>query len=229
MEFCKDFLVVSILVVSDVLAQDRKVYNAVEMKIIDSYDSLLAEKVTNDLLINYKIYRDFPNKYWNFLNETLINNWDFQATTRALLGNEIFQSLTYSQLEKLSKSLELTIVRYAFESLLFYDRQKLNVIDIKINELETFAWLKINITSPRFPDIHLDLLLKRKNGHWRGVDFKFKGITYVNLKKNSYRHDFKNLEFHGLLKKLDDKNKEFFKDLCKSGVNFIDSKKPPCL
>ena len=80
---------------SDLLAQDRKVYNAVEMKIIDSYDSLLAEKVTNDLLINYKIYRDFPNKYWNFLNETLINNWDFQATTRALLGNEIFQSLTY--------------------------------------------------------------------------------------------------------------------------------------
>ena len=62
--------------------------------------------------------------------------------------------------------------------------------------------------SPRFPDIHLDLLLKRTNsGQWKGVDFRFKGITYVNLKKNSYRQDFEDLKFKGLLRKLDDKNK----------------------
>mgnify|MGYP007000152969 len=109
-----------------------------------------------------------------------------------LIGKEIFNTLTFSQFKKLSRTLEVTLVRYAFESLSFYGEQKLNVIDIKLNEQQTLAWLKINMDSPRFPDIHLDLLLKRTfDSHWRGVDFRFKGITYVNLKKNSYRQDFK--------------------------------------
>jgi ABC-type transporter MlaC component len=104
------------------------------------------------------------------------------------------------------------------------------VIDIKVNEQQTLAWLKVNMDSPRFPDIHLDLLLKRNfNSQWKGVDFRFKGITYVNLKKNSYRQDFKDLRFKGLLKKIDDKNNLFFRDLCQNKANYIDPKKPPCL
>ena len=106
--------------------------------------------------------------------------------------------MSISQFKKLSKTLEVTLIRYAFESLYFYGDQKLNVIDISVNEEQTFAWLKINMDSPRFPDIHLDLLLKRTNyNQWKGVDFRFKGITYVNLKKNSYRQDFEDLKFKG--------------------------------
>ena len=138
--------------------------------------------------------------------------------------------LSISQFKKLSRALQVTLIRYAFESLSFYGGQKLSVIDIKVNEQQTLAWLKINMESPRFPDIHLDLLLKRTfDSQWRGVDFKFKGITYVNLKKNSYRQDFKDFKFEGLLKKLGNKNKMFFGDLCKSDTNYVDPKKPPCL
>ena len=201
-----------------------------EIEIIDSYESLLVKKVTNDLLANHKIYVEFPNRYWNFLEDTFLDNWDFDATTRALIGNEIFNSLSLPQFKKLSKTLEVTLIRYAFESLSFYGEQKLNVIDIKLNEQQTLAWLKINMDSPRFPDIHLDLLLKRTiDSQWRGVEFRFKGITYLNLKKNSYRQDFKDFKFEGLLKKLEDKNKMFFRDLCKGKTNYIDPKKPPCL
>ena len=86
------------------------------------------------------------------------------------------------------------------------------------------------MNSQSFPDIHLDLLLKRTSDHhWRGADFRFKGITYVKLKKNSYRQDFKNIGFQGLLEKLDHKNKLFFKELCQSEANYIDPKKPPCM
>ena len=85
----------------------------------------------------------------------------------------------------------------------FYSEQKLNVIDIKLNEQQTLAWLKINMESPSFPDIHLDLTLKAyDSGQWKGVDFRFKGITYVTLKKNSYRQDFEDLKFQGLLRSL---------------------------
>ena len=154
------------------------------------------------MLVNYKNYLESPNKYWNFLEDTFLDNWDFDATTKALIGNDIFNSLSNSQFKELSRVLEVTLIRYAFESLSFYGEQKLNVIDIKLNEQQTLAWLKINMDSPSFPDIHLDLLLKRTDDNqWKGVDFRFKGITYVNLKKNSYRQDFKDLKFEGLLRK----------------------------
>ena len=212
------------------IAQVDSNHSAIEIEIIESYESLLVKKVTSDLLANHKIYVEFPNKYWNFLENTFLDNWDFDATTRALIGVDISNSLSSLQFKELSRVLEVTLIRYAFESLSFYREQKLNVVDIKVNEKQTLAWLKINMDSPRFPDIHLDLLLKRKDdGQWKGADFRFKGITYVNLKKTSYRQDFNDSDFVGLLQKLDDKNKLFFNDLCQSEANYIDPKKPPCI
>ena len=41
--------------------------------------------------------------------------------------------------------------------------------------------------------------------------------------------NFKDFKFEGLLKKLEDKNKMFFEDLCQIDVNHNDPKKPPCL
>ena len=204
--------------------------SSLEIEIVDRYGSLLAGKVTSTLLANHKNYLECPNEFWNFLERTFLDNWDFDATTRALVGNEIFNSLSNLQFKELSRVLEVTLIRYAFESLSFYGEQKLNVIDIRLNEQQTLAWLKINMDSPRFPDIHLDLLLKRNlDDQWRGVDFRFKGITYVNLKKSSYRQDFEDIKFKGLLGKLNDKNKLFFENLCQSEANYSNPKIPPCL
>ena len=220
------FMMISFVLTADVhsTVSDR------EEKVLDAYKSLLEEKVTGDLRANYKNYVESPNEYWNFLNETFLENWNFDATTKALIGSDIFNSLSNLQFEELSRALEVTLIRYAFESLYFYGDQKLNVIDIKLNEQQTLAWLKINMDSPRFPDIHLDFLLKRTDhNQWRGVDFRFKGVTYINLKKNSFRHDFEDIKFKGLLSKLDNKNKLFFENLCQSEANYLDPKMPPCL
>ena len=212
------------------IAQVDSTRSTLEMEILDSYGPLLSGKVTSNLLANHKNYLEYPNEYWNFLKDTFLDNWDFDATTKALIGNEIFNSLSNLQFKKLSRVLEVTLIRYAFEGLSFYGEQKLNVIDIQVNEQQTLAWLKINMDSPRFPNIHLDLLLKRTiDNQWRGVDFRFKGITYVNLKKNSYRQDFEDIKLKGLLGKLDEKNKLFFENLCQSEANYLDPKMPPCL
>ncbi len=220
---------VNISILTELSAQDDSIIHPLETQIIDNFSSLLAEKVTNDLLANYKIYLKYPNEYWNFLTETLLVNWDFDVTTKALLGNEISSSLSDLQFKELSTTLKVTLMRYAFESLFFYGKQKLDVIDIKINGQQNFAWLKINMESPRFTDIHLDLLIIRTDdGKWKGADFRFKGVTYVNLKKNSYRQDFKELGFRGLLTHLKGTNKVFFEDLCKSEANYVDPQKPPC-
>lgn len=219
----------SISISTKLIAQANSAQGFLGTEIIDSYKLLLTDKVFGNLLTNHKKYKESPNKYWRLLEATFFENWDFDATTRALIGNEIFNSLSESQFNDLSKTLQVTLIRYAFECLSLYGGQRINVIDINVNEQQTFAWLKMNMESPRLPDIHLDLLLiRRQQNHWKGADFRFKGITYVNLKKNAYRQDFKELRFQGLLRKLEVKNKVFFNDLCQSEANYIDPQKPPC-
>ena len=217
------------MLISAVSIADDSYLSEFEIEILDRFGSLLEDKVTCKLLANYKDYLKFPNEYLSFLEDTLLNNWDFGATTKALIGGEIFNSLSQSQFIDLSNTLEMTLIRYAFESLPFYGEQKLSVIDITVNEEKALAWLKIKMDSPRLPDIHLDLLLKRTEvGKWLGVDFQVKGISYVSLKKSSYRQDFENLKFDGLIKKLNNKNQMFYRDLCKGDARHLDSKHPPC-
>ena len=86
------------------IAQVDPARSNLEMEIIESYESFLVKKVTSDLLANHKIYVQFPNKYWNFLEDTFLDNWDFDATTKALIGNDIFNTLSISQFKKLSRS-----------------------------------------------------------------------------------------------------------------------------
>ncbi len=218
------------LIFTKSIAEVNSSLTDLEIEILNSYGSLLEDKVSYNLLANYKNYEETPNTYWSFLEDAFLRNWDFDATTRALIGNEIFSSLSGSDFTELSKAIKVTLIRYAFESLSFYGEQKLAVIDVAINQQQTLAWLKINMDSIRFPDIHLDLLLRRTNDQkWKGVDFRFKGVTYVNLKKNGYREDFKRLKFKGLLQKLQEKNKVFFIDLCNGEANYIDPDKLPCL
>ena len=71
--------------------------DSLESEIFQKYESLLVEKVSNDLLNNSANYLEFPNTYWDFLNETFLVNWDFDATTKALIGSKIFDSLSNVQ------------------------------------------------------------------------------------------------------------------------------------
>ena len=200
-----------------------------KVHIINTFEPFFVEKVNDDLVIHYKHYLKSPNEYHKFLGQTFLLNWSFDSTAKALLGTDFYNSLTTAQFQELSKAVEFTLIRYAYESLSFYGKQRLSIIDVTVNARQTLAWLKVNVESNNFPDFHLDFLLKRTTGNkWKGVDFKFKGVSYVDLKKNSYRRDFEKLKLEGLLRKLHDKNESFFRDLCKGDVNFIDPKQPPC-
>ena len=209
--------------------EDFRIESA-ETELFKKYTDLLENKVIKDLSLNHDTYLKSPNEYWRFLDRTFLKNWDFDATTRALIGAEIYYVLSESQFNSLSKTLEVTLIRYAFESLPFYFGQQLKVLDIKLDKKNSFSWLKINMKSSRLPDIHLDLLLKRTTvDYWKGVDFRFKGITYVNLKKSSYREKFHKKQFVGLLDELNRKNEIFFTKICQRNANYLDPSSPPCI
>ena len=76
------------------------------------------------------------------------------------------------------------------------------------------------------PDIYFDLLVKiMGDGTWRAVDIRFKGITYVSIKKHHYRQIVNTQSILALETYLSKKNEAYFSELCKP----VDAEgRPPC-
>jgi ABC-type transporter MlaC component len=69
--------------------------------------------------------------------------------------------------------------------------------------------------SPLLPDINLDVLIKRTSVDiWRAVDVRFKGITYVAIKKHKYRDILEVQGVDALIDNLAKKNAKYFTDVC---------------
>jgi ABC-type transporter MlaC component len=81
--------------------------------------------------------------------------------------------------------------------------------------------------SPIIPDLHLDLLIKRtSNGDWSAVDIRFKGITYVAVKKNEFRKIIKQQGVTALIDSLKRKNNDYFRDICAKAPATLKGKAP---
>ena len=69
----------------------------------------------------------------------------------------------------------------------------------------------------KIPDIILDVLIKQtdpEKGIWQAVDIRFKGITYVSVKKHSFRETIEEQGIDRLITDLNRKNREYFADIC---------------
>lgn len=214
----------------ELMAKEYEKTGKLKIDMINDYNKFFTEKVSMNLNEHHQQYREYPNIYWDFLSKNLLINWDFKVTTQVLMGAEIYYSLSEVQLEELSQTVAVTLIRYAYESLHFFNGQKITAVDIKFNDTESLAWLQINIDSQRLPKVNLDILLKRtRQNNWKFVDFKFKGVSYTDIKKRSYRQDFKELGYDRFLKTLKHKNESFFSIVCNKNISYISLTNAPCL
>jgi len=90
------------------------------------------------------------------------------------------------------------------------------VVDVVVNQQGTLGWVQVRMQSPILLDLNLDLLIKRTdNANWKAVDVRFKGITYVSIKKHEYRDIIEKNGVTALIETLNQKNAEFFNDVCR--------------
>ncbi|MGB1191799.1 MAG: ABC transporter substrate-binding protein, partial [Pseudomonadales bacterium] len=76
------------------------------------------------------------------------------------------------------------------------------------------GWVQLLVQSPMFPNVNLDLLIKRNSsGDWKAVDVRFQGITYVMIKKREYRQIIEQQGIAALIEQLVQANQEFFDNL----------------
>lgn len=179
-----------------------------------TFEPLFAA-ITEQLSTRHSHYVDQPQAYSEFIDSRIKSAWDIDSTTSALVGKERFQKLDKAQQVALVAVVDRTLVRYAFEGLEHYGGQLFRVVDVAVKQQGTMGWVQVLMESPIIPDLNLDLLIKRtSSGGWTAVDIRFKGITYVSIKKHQFREIIEQQGVDALIITLEQKNDDFFNALC---------------
>ena len=173
------------------------------------------DSINDDLKVNSGSFITNPTAFHRFLIKRVSPHWNAKSTMRALLGKSVFDNLSLNERESLAKELERTWRRYAHEGIKHYSGQEFLVRDVSINQKGDRGWVKILIASKLLPDIFIDLLVKKDLGEdWNVVDIRFKGITYVSVRKNAFREVVAKRSASALEAQLFDKNQTYFFELC---------------
>ena len=175
----------------------------------------LFSVVTEQLSTRQADYLLDPSAYNRFIDANVKSLWDTSSTTSALIGKTRFKGLTAANKQALVAAVDNTLLRYAFEGLENYGGQVFEVVDVAVNKGGTMGWVQVLMESPIIPDLHLDLLIKRTSeGNWSAVDVRFKGITYVSIKKHEFREIIEEQGVTALIDSLNNKNRDYFRDIC---------------
>lgn len=186
-----------------------------EEQLVESRFVPLFSVVTEQLSTRQADYLQDPSAYNRFIDANVKSLWDTSSTTSALIGKVRFKGLTADDRLALVAAVDNTLLRYAFEGLENYGGQIFKVVDVAVNKGATMGWVQVLMESPIIPDLHLDLLIKRTSeGNWRAVDVRFKGITYVSIKKHEFREIIEEQGVTALIDSLNSKNRDYFRDIC---------------
>jgi len=171
--------------------------------------------VDKQLLSQHVQYKKDPKAYQKFLDLHVRPHWDTRSTARALIGGKSFKSLSKQAQHDLVQAVDTTLVRYAFEGIDFYSGQQFQMVDVAISDSGKMGWVQVLMKSKILPDLNLDILVKRnKLGRWNAVDVRFKGITYVAVKKHQFKKILEKQGVGALIASLNEKNNQFFGELC---------------
>lgn len=171
--------------------------------------------VSKQLLAENENFKKTPSAYHMFLDKHVRPYWDSSSTARALIGSQTFKSLSGKNQSEFIASVDKTLIRYAFEGIGFYSGQQFQLTDVAISDSGRMGWVQVVMKSQILPDLNLDILVKRnKAGVWKAVDVRFKGITYVAVKKYQFKKILEKQGVGALIASLNEKNNSFFGELC---------------
>jgi ABC-type transporter MlaC component len=171
--------------------------------------------ISKRLLDQHQSFKKDPKAYQSFLDQHVRPYWDTSSTARALVGGTQFKAFSPKAQHDFIQAVDKTLIRYAFEGIDFYSGQQFKLIDVAISDSGKMGWVQVVMESQILPDLNLDILVKRnKSGAWNAVDVRFKGITYVAVKKHQFKKILEKQGVGALIASLNEKNNKFFGELC---------------
>lgn len=148
-----------------------------------------------------------PNHVYKLVDEIILPHIDFEKMAKLALGKN-WRKANAEQRVAFTEAFRQLLVRTYSKSLSEYTGQTVNYLPFRMEDGATRATVKTEIEqSSGFP-IPIDYTLFLKDGAWKVYDIKIDGLSLVTNYRGSFAKEIRAQGISGLIKKLEDKNKQ---------------------
>lgn len=147
----------------------------------------------------------------------LLTRADANKTLSVILGPERISDLSDEDKLRLGRAIQQSFRRYAYEWLLGGSEAFMALVGLDRDTNQDMAILKVRRHATMAPDLVFNVYVHRTISGWKAYDFGFFGIRYSGLKRAVYVQKLKAGGVDNLVAYLEDKNSQYFNDIC---INF---------
>jgi len=140
---------------------------------------------------------------YEILRPVVEETFDFESITRYSVGR-LWKTFTDEQKKELTKKFTLlSIATYAarFDG---YGGEKFRLVSSKPLRRKRYL-VRTELTKADGEVIHMDYVMKKKDGKWRVVNVVVNGVSDLSLKRAQYTYILRKKNYDGLIRKLDKK------------------------
>ena len=165
--------------------------------------------INQSLISKQQVFEASPLELAQFVDKSVLPLWNSTKTLKGLFGKSNWQNLSQKDRDSLQKGFNDTIQRYVQEGFALYDGQELEFVGVKFNKKETRGILTLEIKPNIMPSFNVDFKIFNDGKSWQLYDILIKGVSYITLKKDSFRQSLKNQGIDAVLAAIHEKNKGF--------------------
>jgi phospholipid transport system substrate-binding protein len=165
--------------------------------------------INQQLNLKQNIFNQSKQELAKFVDESLLPTWSSTKTLKGLFGKAIWLRLSNDEQQQLVKAFNDTLQRYVQESFEEYDGQQFLFERIKLNKHQNKGYLTIKLIPNLLPSFNIDLKIALIDNQWLIYDAMVQGVSYISLKKDSFRELYKNKSIDGVLAFIKEKNMNF--------------------
>lgn len=200
---------VSLFGAKSAFADDKEEFSETKQQILSYYNQHFQD-IGQILSQNQEKYRADPQALMEFVNSELMPNWSAERTIMAILGVDLWKSLSLEQQTALIEEYGQTMRRYIFETFAKYHGQVVEAQTVKMFSSGKKAWMTVSIDLEPLPSVSLDFKLYQVDDNWKIYDFSFQGVSFIKMKQSEYQQTLSEKGFDTLLSLLKQKNDMFF-------------------
>ncbi|TQV77020.1 ABC transporter substrate-binding protein [Aliikangiella marina] len=168
-----------------------------------------VKHINSTLEENQAKFAQSPHDLAKFVDRSVLPLWNSEKTLRGLFGKKYWMELSSAEQQGLVKGFNDTIQRYVQEGFSLYDGQQLEFVKLKLNQKKTRALLTLKVIPNLLPEFEVNFKVAKEGNSWQLYDILIQGVSYVTLKKDSFRNQYKNQGITAVIDSIKLKNKGF--------------------
>ncbi|TQV82998.1 MlaC/ttg2D family ABC transporter substrate-binding protein [Aliikangiella coralliicola] len=177
--------------------------------LVENHFKSIIYDINQTLSSKQKEFENSPAKLVKYVDEVLIPIWSSSKTMSGLLGKKYWKGISIQHKTQLISSFNDTLQRYVQEGFKLYDGQRLEFVNVKLHPQKAYGFLTVKVIPTILPSFNVDFKIRQIESNWVLYDVMVKGVSYIKLKKDSFRklHESKGVE--GVLSSVNEKNKGY--------------------